>query len=517
MAWRHYQIVADGGEFRVPLGVEVVGIAAVGPGGRCVYEQGGLGGGGGGGFAYGLCTVQGGETLTGFVVDGDGSRFGSVGEGSHFRAVLDARAGGDSESVLGGQGGQGYVALPDASAEPSGSRRWLAGAVATGGHGGVGLRVARWVSYGGGGGMGSFYGGGGNGGDGRLVGEASMFGHGGGGGLGGDGGDSLAFRAVGFLDRWVNQVAKAEEAEAWIKKQQSSGPGGGGGGGVFAGGAAWGDYGYLQLKRHHESLGGPGGGGGSFGPGDTGGVLYRPFMKDDAQQGQLLGRLLATETPGKGGVGTRAVGGVPRFYLSLSGYLENLGLVTTPKPVQEPAQAQAQKPEPGIALCQSVVEVGDEAGKVLAPAVFFASGSGEGRTAMSPYLALASRRLDGGGGTGANLGGGGNGGPGGGGGGAGRLPGFDHEQGRGGLAGHGGFGGGGGGGATIYRLAHQRKVKCIEGLPAGDGGVGGGGGGGGYYGEDRVVLRGSGSGGPGGGGGGGPSARGGAGFFIVYW
>ncbi|MEW8540159.1 MAG: hypothetical protein AB2565_03925 [Candidatus Thiodiazotropha endolucinida] len=487
MAWRHYQIVADGGEFRVPLGVEVVGIAAVGPGGRCVYEHGGLGGGGGGGFAYGLCTVQGGETLTGFVVDGDGSRFGSV---------LDARAGGDSESRLGGQGGQGYVALPDASAAPVGSRRWLAGAVATGGHGGVGLRADPWVSYGGGGGMGSFYGVGGNGGDGRLVGEASMFGHGGGGGLGGNGGDSLAFRAVGFLDRWVSQVAKAEEAEAWIKKQTSSGPGGGGGGGVFAGGAAWGDYGYLQPKRHHESLGGPGGGGGSFGPGDTGGVLYRPFMKDEAQQGQLLGRLLGTETPGKGGVGTRAVGGVPRFYLSLSGYLENLGLATTPKPVQKPAQAQ--KRVRGIARCQSVVEVGDEAGKVLAPAIFFASCSGEGRTAMSPYLALASRRLDGGGGTGANLGGGGNGGPGGGGGGAGRLPGFDHEQGRGGLA-------------------HQRKVKCIEGLPAGDGGVGGGGGGGGYYGEDRVVLWGSGMGGPGGGGGGGPAARGGVGFFIVYW
>lgn len=506
MAWRHYQIVADGGEFRVPLGVEVVGIAAVGPGGRCVYEQGGLGGGGGGGFAYGLCTVQGGETLKGFVVDGDGSRFGSV---------LDARAGGDSVDAKGGAGGQGYVELPDASAVPVGSRRWLAGAVATGGHGGVGLRVARWVSYGGGGGMGSFYGGGGNGGDGRLVGEASMFGHGGGGGLGGDGGDSLAYRAVGFLDRWAIQGASAEEAEAWLMKQRSSGPGGGGGGGVFAGGAAWGDYGYLQPKRWHESLGGPGGGGGSFGPGDTGGVLYRPFLEDEAQQGRLLG----TETPGKGGVGTRAVGGVPRFYLSahLAKYLANIGLATTPKPAQAPKSAQAQKPEPGIALCQSVVEAGDEAGKVLAPAVFFVSCSGEGRTAMSPYLALAGRHLDGGGGTGANLGGGGNGGPGGGGGGAGRLPGFDREQGRGGLAGHGGFGGGGGGGATIYRLAHQRKVKCIEGLPAGDGGVGGGGGGGGYYGEDRVVLWGSGMGGPGGGGGGGPAARGGVGFFIVYW
>ncbi|MEW8007172.1 MAG: hypothetical protein AB2816_09660, partial [Candidatus Thiodiazotropha endolucinida] len=52
--------------------------------------------------------------------------------------------------------------------------------------------------------------------------------------------------------------------------------------------------------------------------------LYRPFLEDEAQQG----RLLRTETPGKGGVGTRAVGGVPRFYLSA--YLANIGLSEYP-------------------------------------------------------------------------------------------------------------------------------------------------------------------------------------------
>lgn len=468
MAWRHYRLLGHGAVFEVPPSVGLVGIAAFGAGGRCVPDQGGLGGGGGGGMAYGLMRVAPGERLAGFEVDGRSSRF----------KVLTAEAGGHSVDARGGHGG-GSQALIDP--DDPGARRWLAVAVATGGHGGVGQRSGRWVSYGGGGGLGSFYGDGGNGGDGRLVGVASMFGHGGGGGLGGDGGASLAPRAMEFIDR--KAIEQAGDPGSWQDDERSSGPGGGGGGGLAAGGAAWAADGYLAPKRRAESLGGPGGGGGSFGPGETGGVLYRPVSEGD--QG---GRLLATETPGAGGVGQRALGGEARFhpgdYLSADGRQED-------KPARD-----------------STAET---------PTVYFTTGSGEGRTVMAPFLALAARELDGGGGAGANLSGAGHGGPGAGGGGAGRLAGFDDRQGQGGLAGHGGFGGGGGGGSTLY-FSPSEPGRRIEVLPAGDGGVGGGGGGGGYRdAAGRKVLVGAGHGGPGAGGGGGPGSQGGQGFFVVYW
>lgn len=485
MAWRHYQLLTDKGIFQVPHGVSLVGIAAVGPGGCCVSARGGLGGGGGGGFAYGVRPVSGGEKLTGFVVDTEGSRF----------EVLDAKAGGDSVDERGGAGGLGVVTVPEREALP-----WVAKEVATGGHGGVGQRSGEKVAYGGGGGMGSFYGEGGNGGDGELVGVASMFGHGGGGGLGGAGGASVTPRAMEFIDRLSLKDAGSKDYEYL---HIASGPSGGGGGGVLAGGASRGGYGYMRPKHREEFLGGPGGGGGSFGPGDPGGVFFTP-ERDEKQMGRLLGM----EVPGKGGAGIRSQGGGSRTYLGkfFNLYKKDPSLPEAKDSTEKPAQVRRCTPSLGTGVDEQ---------SASGPVIFFSSRTGEGRTAMAPYLALACRQLDGGGGSGANLSGAGHGGPGGGGGGAGRVPGFTYWQGQGGLAGHGGYGGGGGGGATIYHLA---KAHCVECLPAGDGGVGGGGGGGGYHdGKGNTVLAGAGTGGPGGGGGGGPEAQGGQGFFIVYW
>ncbi|MCW4267891.1 MAG: hypothetical protein N0E56_14785 [Candidatus Thiodiazotropha endolucinida] len=514
MNWRDYQVVRGGGQFVVPAGVTQVGIAAIGPGGRCMAAQGGLGGGGGGGFAYGVREVSPGEVLTGFVVDERSSRFGTV---------LEAFAGGDSVNERGGAGGRGSVDVP----EDTTGATWRDPAVATGGHGGVGQRKGVWVSYGGGGGMGSFYGEGGNGGAGRLVGVASMFGHGGGGGLGGAGGASLAHRAMPFIDRQAVEDQAGDDKATWELMALSSGPGGGGGGGVTSGGAAWGVYGYLEAKRRAESLGGPGGGGGSDGPGDTGGVLYRP-------DGAVPKRLLATETPGKGGAGLRAAGGESRFhpgnylanYLPHPVVLEDEGgtgervrrsMYRSLPPSLRCCPDEAVDSESELARCQPALRdpaLSDVSPGV--PTVYFTSRSGEGRTVMAPYLALAACCLDGGGGTGANLSGAGHGGPGAGGGGAGQLPGYESLQGLGGLAGHGGFGGGGGGGFTMYVLTSE--PGCVDGLPGGNGGVGGGGGGGGYQVlPGPVVFDGAGTGGPGGGGGGGPASKGGAGFFIVYW
>ncbi|MES9889506.1 MAG: hypothetical protein ABW161_01230 [Candidatus Thiodiazotropha sp.] len=524
MAWRNYRILRNGDTFRVPPKVTEVGVAVFGPGGRCNHDAGGLGGGGGGGMAYGVYTVEEEALLTNFEVDAESSRF---------NGVLFGEAGGDSKDAHGGSGGIGRVVTPSADSEEE--ARWAKGfLMATGGHGGVGQRSRQYVSYGGGGGLGSFYGVGGSGGDGRLEGNGSMFGHGGGGGLGGDGGASLGPWVMEFVDRVAAQrTGRGSDSRVG----ESSGPGGGGGGGVAAGGDAWADYGFLGANRQEETLGGPGGGGGSFGQGGRGGVVYRPEMEDSHQP-----RMLASESPGSGGVGLRALGGEPRFYPKdyLSLYLpheqemeyldetksgservrvrRSLHRARSPREPEPAEGEEASSAEAAIGVERCPVKKLDTTDPGAMPTVFFTSGSGEGRTGMAPYLAWAARQLDGGGGSGANLCGAGHGGPGGGGGGAGRLPLLDGPQGCGGLAGHGGFGGGGGGGSTIYHEGATPGRVCVEGLPGGNGGVGGGGGGGGYGTAEGVMyLSGAGHGGAGGGGGGGPDSQGGPGFIVVYW
>ncbi|MCM8856852.1 MAG: hypothetical protein LC539_14085 [Candidatus Thiodiazotropha sp.] len=468
--WHHYRLFTGnagafewgrvGNTFRVPQGIDQVGIACFGRGGRCNIPQSphgkALGGGGGGAFAYGVLAVYPGTLLT---------HFGVLDSYTYFHNFLMAGAGEESVEHLGGRGGiataldsQGL--LQDIRLENGGN----------GGNGQIN-NIINHYSHGGGGASGSFYGRGGDGGQGYTISQAEawrwplgcFFGHGGGGGWGGQGGSSL----VG-IDAPV-------PGQPFFGSQS-----GGGGGGLQDGGGVMIPQGLTDVSAY-QSATVPGGGGGAWGPGEDG-------------SGPVVNQRYR---PGRGGPGlSHAADGID-----------------DPDDGGRFVMRQSDVKDTGMPDCSTIA--------------IYNGMNGDGHTPVNPFLAMATRDLDGSGGSGAQYFHAGHGGPGGGGGGAGFIdvkvgPAEDDFAGLG-NAGHGGFGGGGGGG--VGQFVPKKSKPADNRVPfaiAGQGGFGGGGGGGGVFSLDedgaKHIIEGAGQGGPAGGAGGGPgSDGGGVGCIIIYW
>ncbi|MES9953907.1 MAG: hypothetical protein ABW104_13820 [Candidatus Thiodiazotropha sp. 6PLUC2] len=470
MSWHHYRLfTAKNNEFVVPPGIRQIGIACLGRGGGCVIPEEphgkGLGGGGGGAFAYGVMDVVPGSTLT---------HFGVLDKYTYYRNYLIAGAGGDSDRMLGGEGGKA-IAL-----ESAGLLHHLI--LANGGRGGNGETNGLYnqYSHGGGGGSGSFYGRGGDGGTGHTIAvrdswrypATCLFGHGGGGGWGGRGGSSL-----------VGIDAPDDSKTFWGSQS------GGGGGGLRDGGSVMIPQGSQAFKMPQLATV-PGGGGGAWGPGEDG-------------AGPVINK---SYTPGRGGPGleSHASDWIDHAYhFSEIQDVDLVRFVTHLSPVDDTGI-------PGVstlAIYQGV--------------------NGDAKTPLNPFLAAASCELDGAGGSGAQYFHAGHGGPGGGGGGAGFIDVKVNKQFFAGMGngGHGGFGGGGGGG--VGRFVPQKTGPVINTIPialAGNGGFGGGGGAGGVFGLNEKAgekvtyeINGAGHGGPGGGAGGGAGGNPGGGCIVIYW